>query len=101
MNFLVDGVLPVAPHLFPGQNLRIFQQQSPEGNEVAVRRTLGDQGIAHILCELFISGFGALDIDPALAALFIAKLAEAANSGWIGAAAMIITQRIVERPLTL
>ena len=51
------------PHVFPGEQLRIAEHQSPEADIVTITRTPARPTFRHEFRELPESFFGALEID--------------------------------------
>src|SRR6185312_6442593 len=77
VNDAVHFLLASVPEALPCQNLGILEQQAPERNEGSVRGARAVQGIGYPLIQFHVAFACALGIDPVIAPLAHAVLAEA------------------------
>lgn len=77
VDLAVNFVLAISPELFPGQDLRVFQQKPPEGNKIAVARPGLRPCRSYPLIKLRQSLAGTLDIDALLLSFSCAVFAKA------------------------
>ena len=97
----INRVFAVGPELFPREQFRIVEQQTPELDETTVGRAFVGMGSADVLVQFLKGLFGSLEIDPTFTSCFLVKFAKASDARGICAATMPRADRVVQRSLPL
>src|SRR5262249_42547683 len=94
-------ILTVSPEFLPSQNFRIVQEQAPEGDKVAIARSIAGPRGAHKFIQFDQALTRSFNRDAALATSLAAVLAEASERGAGVRAAVARAGGVIERPLPL